>query len=118
MLPSARRSVQPVAAAKLTGTAFGTDIGLLSAVDQQFAAASGSDNPVFTILRAQRSVGHGSRGGMVYTDRIEGGDDNRVPEVGSRLVFRDLCWLNLGLGGSRDRPGGLPRGAPPESRQT
>src|SRR5438874_9072244 len=42
-----RRIVQPVAAAKLTGTAFGTDIGLLSAVDQQFASASGSDNPIF-----------------------------------------------------------------------
>src|SRR5204863_7298628 len=92
-----RRIVQPVAAAKLTGTAFGTDIGLLSAVDQQFASASGSDNPIFTILRAQRSVGHGSRGGMVYTDRIEGGDYRRRVEFDSRLVFRDIFGLNLQL---------------------
>src|SRR6266513_1867735 len=32
-----RRIVQPIAAVKLTGTTFGTDIGLLSAVDQKFA---------------------------------------------------------------------------------
>src|SRR5881398_651615 len=102
-----RRIVQPVAAAKLTGTAFGTDIGLLSAVDQQFASVSGSDNPVFTILRAQRSVGHGSRVGMVYTDRIEGGDYNRMAEFDSRLVFRDIFGLNLQLAGSRTRLGGV-----------
>src|SRR5881396_693090 len=33
-----RRIVQPVAAVKLTGTTFGTDVGLLSAVDQKFAS--------------------------------------------------------------------------------
>src|SRR2546425_11045422 len=49
-----RRIVQPVAAVKLTGTTFGTDIGLLSAVDQKFASVTGSDNPIFNILRAQR----------------------------------------------------------------
>ena len=107
-----RRIVQPVAAAKLTGTAFGTDIGLLSAVDQQFASASGSDNPIFTILRAQRSVGHGSRVGMVYTDRIEGGDYNRMAEFDSRLVFRDIFGLNLQLAGSRTRLGGVTKTAP------
>src|SRR5919109_893458 len=34
-----RRIVQPVAAVKLTGTTFGTDLGLLSAVDLQFAGS-------------------------------------------------------------------------------
>src|SRR5436853_4394767 len=107
-----RRIVQPVAAAKLTGTAFGTDIGLLSAVDQQFASASGSDNPIFTILRAQRSVGHGSRVGMVYTDRIEGGGYNRMAEFDSRLVFKEIYGLNLQLAGSRTRTGGVTTTAP------
>src|SRR5713101_8235618 len=41
-----RRIVQLVAAVKLTGTTFGTDIGLLSAVDQKFASATGTDNPI------------------------------------------------------------------------
>ena len=107
-----RRIVQPVAAVKLTGNAGGTDIGFLSAVDQKFASASGADNPIFNILRAQRSLGHGSRVGMAYTDRIEGGNYNRVAEVDSRLVFKDIYGLNLQLGTSRTRSGGVTTTAP------
>ena len=107
-----RRIVQPVAAVKLTGTTFGTDIGLLSAVDQKFASATGTDNPIFTILRAQRTLGPGSRVGLVYTDRIEGGDYNRVAEVDSRLVFKEIYGLNLQLAGSRTRVGGVTTTAP------
>jgi hypothetical protein len=107
-----RRIVQPVAAVKLTGTAAGTDIGLLSAVDQKFASASGTDNPIFNIVRAQRSLGHGSRIGLAYTDRIEGGDYNRVAEVDSRLVFRDIYGLSLQLAGSHTRAGGVTTTAP------
>src|SRR5437762_4272063 len=107
-----RRIVQPIAAIKLTGTTFGTDLGLLSAVDQTFASASGTDNPIFNILRAQRSLGRGSRVGLVYTDRIEGGDYNRVAEVDSRLVFKEIYGLNLQLAGSRTRTGGVTTTAP------
>ncbi|HTD70816.1 MAG TPA: DUF5916 domain-containing protein, partial [Gemmatimonadales bacterium] len=107
-----RRIVQPVAAVKLTGTGFGTDIGLLSAVDQKFASATGTDNPIFTILRAQRTLGRGSRVGLAYTDRIEGGDYNRVAEVDSRLVFKEIYGLNLQLAGSRTRVGGVTTTAP------
>src|SRR5436190_3153620 len=107
-----RRIVQPVAAVKLTGNAGGTDIGFLSAVDQKFASASGTDNPIFNIIRAQRSLGHGSRVGMAYTDRIEGGNYNRVAEVDSRLVFKDIYGRNLQLGASRTRTGGVTTTAP------
>ncbi len=107
-----RRIVQPIAAIKLTGTTFGTDLGLLSAVDQKFASASGTDNPIFNILRAQRSLGHASRVGLVYTDRIEGDDFNRMAEVDSRLVFKDIYGLNLQLAGSRTRVGGVTTTAP------
>src|SRR5438105_10324716 len=107
-----RRIVQPVAAVKLTGNASGTDIGFLSAVDQKFASASGDDNPIFNIVRAQRSLGHGSRIGLVYTDRIEGGNYNRVAELDSRLVFKDIYGLNLQVAGSRTRTGGATTTAP------
>src|SRR5438270_4140261 len=107
-----RRIVQPIAAVKLTGTSFGTDIGLLSAVDQKFASATGTDNPIFTILRAQKSLGRDSRVGLAYTDRIEGGDYNRVAEVDSRLVFKEIYGLNLQLAGSRTRVGGVTTTAP------
>jgi len=100
--------LQPVAAVKLNGQRRRhRHIGFLSAVDQKFASASGADNPIFNILRAQRSLGHGSRIGMAYTDRIEGGNYNRVAEVDSRLVFKDIYGLNLQLAGSRTRTGGI-----------
>jgi len=107
-----RQIVQPVAAVKLTGTTLGTDLGLLSAVDQRFASATGTDNPVFTILRAQHGVGGVSRVGFAYTDRIDGGDYNRVVEVDSRLVFKDIYGLSLQLAGSRTRVGGATTTAP------
>jgi hypothetical protein len=97
---------------KLTGNASGTDIGFLSAVDGKFASASGDDNPIFNILRAQRSLGHGSRIGMAYTDRIEGGNYNRVAELDSRLVFKDIYGLSLQLAGSRTRTRGVTTTAP------
>jgi hypothetical protein len=107
-----RRIVQPIAAVKLTGRAAGTDVGILSAVDQQFASASGDDNPIYTIVRAQRSLGRGSRIGIAYTDRIEGDDYNRVGEIDSRLVFKDIYSLNLQVAGSRTRRGSVTTTAP------
>src|SRR5205814_3412223 len=74
--------------------------------------ATGADNPIYTILRAQRSLGRGSRVGLAYTDRIEGGDYNRVAEVDSRLVFKEIYGLNLQLAGSRTRVGGVTTTAP------
>src|SRR6266536_2965604 len=107
-----RRIVQPVAAVKLTGNASGTDIGFLSAVDGRFASGSGSDQPIYNIVRAQRSLGHGSRVGLAYTDRIECGNYNRVAEFDSRLVFKDIYGLSLQLAGSRTRKGSVTTTAP------
>ncbi len=80
-----RRIVQPVAAVKLTGKGFGTDIGLLSAVDDKSVSATG-DHPVYNLLRLQRDIGGSSRLGLVYTDRIEGDNSNRVGGVDGRFV--------------------------------
>src|SRR6267142_2604505 len=106
-----RRIVQPVVAVRLTGNASGTDIGFLSAVDGKFASPSG-DNPIFNIVRAQRSLGHGSRVGLAYTDRIEGNNYNRVAEFDSRLVFKDIYGLSLQVAGSRTKSGGVTTTAP------
>src|SRR3989441_1598504 len=107
-----RRIVQPVAAVKLTGNTHGTDIGVLSAVDQKFASASGADNPIFNIVRAQRSLGQGSRIGLAYTDRIEGDDYNRLADIHRRLVFQEIFGLNFQLAGSRTRVAGVTTTAP------
>jgi Domain of unknown function (DUF5916) len=107
-----RRIVQPVAAAKLTGKAFGTDLAVLSAVDDGIGSLSGEHHPVYNLLRIQRDIGSQSRLGMVYTDRIEGADYNRVLGVDSRLVFGEVYSAQLQLAGSRTRRNGATETAP------
>jgi hypothetical protein len=107
-----RRIIQPVAAAKLTGKAFGTDLALLSAVDDRAGSASGLDHPVYNLLRIQRDVGSQSRLGVVYTDKIDGDNYNRVLGADSRLVFGGVYSAQLQLAGSRTRQNGATETAP------
>jgi hypothetical protein len=107
-----RRIVQPVAAAKLTGKTFGTDLALLSAVDDRAGSATSDDHPVYNLLRIQRDVGAQSRIGLVYTDKIDGANYNRVAGADSRLVFGDIYSAQLQLAGSRTRGNGQTRTAP------
>jgi hypothetical protein len=103
-----RRIVQPQAAAKLTGKAGGFDIGLLTAVDTRDATG---ETPVFNILRLQRDLGSKSRLGLLYTDRLAGGDWNRVGGVDARLV-RGIASLQAQLAMSATRAGGVTTTAP------
>jgi len=107
-----RRIIQPVAAAKLTGKALGTDLAVLSAVDDQDGSFSGEDHPVYNLLRIQRDIGAQSRVGVVYTDRIDGNDYNRVAGADARLVFGDIYSAQLQLAGSRTRRLGVTETAP------
>ena len=98
-----RRLVQPSAAVKLTGKGFGTDIALLSAIDDREVSTDGRDHPVYNILRLQRDVGASSRIGVAYTDRIEGADYNRMAGADARLLFGERTTVQLQLAGSRTR---------------
>ncbi|MEP6573808.1 MAG: DUF5916 domain-containing protein [Gemmatimonadota bacterium] len=102
-----RRIVQPVAAVKLTGKGLGVNAGLLSAVDDRAASATGSDNPVYNILRVQKDVGPQSRLGVVYTDRIDGNDYNRVGALDGRLVFGGVYSAQFQVAGSLTRSNSL-----------
>jgi hypothetical protein len=107
-----RRIQQPVAAVKLTGNVGGTSIGLLSAVDDEFASATGRDNPVFNIIRLQRGIGSQSRVGMAYMDQIDGSTSNRVAEVDGRWVFGGIYSVNFQFAGSRTDDGSTVTTAP------
>lgn len=96
-----RRIVQPVAAAKLTGKIGSTNVGLLSAVDDNVASATGRDHPLFNLLRMTRDVGAQGRAGMLYTDRIDGDNSNRVLDVDVRLVRNKIYQASLQVAGSR-----------------
>ncbi len=107
-----RRMVQPIAAVKLTGKAGTTNVGLLSAVDDRVASTSGRDRPLFNILRVSRDLGAQGRVGMLYTDRVDGANSNRVLDVDGRFVRRRIYSASLQLAGSRTSRAGRTYSAP------
>jgi hypothetical protein len=107
-----RRIIQPVAAAKLTGKALGTDVAVLTAVDDKAGSLTGRDNPVYNVLRIQRDIGAQSRLGVVYTDKIDGSNYNRVAGADARLVLGEVYSGQIQLAGSRTRQNGITETAP------
>ena len=107
-----RRIAAPLTAIKLTGKSAGTDIALLSAVDDPATSASGVDHPVFTIARIQRDLPRASKVGFVYTDRIDGANSNRVFAADARLLFGSIYNLQVQAGGSRTIADGRATTAP------
>jgi hypothetical protein len=107
-----RRVVQPVAATKLTGSLSGTNVGFMSAVDDQPFSSTGTDNPIFNILRVRRDIGAGSTGGIVYTDRIDGNNYNRVAGADTRIVFKRVYKVFLQGAESFTRRDGVATQAP------
>jgi hypothetical protein len=107
-----RQIAAPVAAVKLTGNAGGTDIAVLSAADDVTTSATGVDHPLFNIARLQRDIAGSSKLGLVYTDRIDGADSNRVLAADARLRFGSIYDLQLQAGGSRTSVAGRATTAP------
>ncbi len=107
-----RRIVQPVAGAKFAGKVGDWNVGLLSAVDDQSASEAGTENPIFNLLRLRRNLGGQSWAGVTYTDRIEGGNYNRMASADMRLVFARNYYVQLQAAGSFGRTGGISSRAP------
>lgn len=98
-----RRIVQPVGAVKLAGQALGTNLGIISAVDDQVASATGDDHPVNNVLRVQKDVGGRSRLGLTYTDRIDGDNWNRVGAVDGRIgIGKSNLTFQAGLSKTKE----------------
>lgn len=81
-----RRIVQPAGAIKLTGKVAGTNVGLLSAVDDRSTSPAGN-RPLYNVVRLRRDLGRSNTVGMVLTDREDGGIYNRVGELDGRVVI-------------------------------
>ena len=107
-----RRIISPLSAVKVTGQAAGTDIAVLSAVDDASVSASGGDHPVYNIARLQHSLQGQSKIGLVYTDRVEGTNFNRVAAADTRLAFRGIYTWVAQAGLSSTRTGGETKTAP------
>lgn len=95
-----RRIVSPKAAVKLSGKVGGTNVGVLSAMDDGSATFPDAADPLFNLLRLRRDVGPGSTLGMAYTDRVQGSDYNRVVAIDSRQRFGTRYVLSSQVGTS------------------
>ena len=100
-----RSLVQPVGAAKVTGKVGDIGIGFLSGVDAQAFSATGVDNPFYNILRARADLGGQSTAGIVYTDKQDGQNWNRVAGADARLTFGGIYTLGLQAAESFTRSG-------------
>jgi hypothetical protein len=100
-----RRIVSPVGALKFTGKTGRTNIGILSAMDDDAQSATGEDNPLYNILRIKQDVGKQNTIGIVYTDKVVGDDYNRVAGVDARFLFAKEYTVFLQAAGSFWRSG-------------
>ncbi len=107
-----RRIVAPEAAVKLSVKLSGTSVALLSAVDGREHSRGGRDHPLVNLLRVQRDLGGSSKAALVYTDRIDGDDSNRVAAADARLAFGQLWSVQLQAALARTRERGSVRTAP------
>ena len=106
-----RSIVAPLTAAKVTGKVGNTSVAYLSAVDDEAASRTGS-HPIFNIARVQRDLNANTRTALVYTDRIDGDDSNRVLAFDSRVTFRKLYRLQGQAAVSRTVRAGQTTSAP------
>src|SRR5713101_4105042 len=102
-----RQIVSPVAGAKLTGKLGGTNVAYLAAADDQGQSRTGA-TPVFNLLRVQRDLGTSSTVGLAYTDRLDGGDYNRVLGADARIIWKHIWFSQVQLVGSWDQNAGVP----------
>jgi hypothetical protein len=100
-----RRIVSPIAGAKLTGKVGSTAVAYIGAVDDASASVTGGDHPVVDLLRLRRDLGASSTMGLAYTDRVEGGDYNRVLGVDARVIWRKIWFTEAQFVGSWTQDG-------------
>ncbi|MES2304754.1 MAG: DUF5916 domain-containing protein [Gemmatimonadota bacterium] len=106
-----RRIVQPLVAAKLTGKVSGTQIGVLAAVDDTIASATG-DHPLFGIVRASHDLGPGSRLGALWTEQHDGDNFNRVYGADGRVVLNKIHSFTFAGAMSRTERNGVSTSGP------
>ncbi|HEY2378042.1 MAG TPA: DUF5916 domain-containing protein [Gemmatimonadaceae bacterium] len=90
-----RQIVHPTDAAKITGKVGGTDLALLSAVDDPQVSRTPGSNPIATILRVRRDFSGQSTAGVLVSDREEGSAFNRLAGGDVRFVFGRLYFAQF-----------------------
>lgn len=103
-----RRIVQPEAALKLNARQGRTNFALLSAVDAVTPLLSQS-NPLANIVRITRDFQTQSTAGLLYSERVSKGNENRVAGADLKLLFGRMYYAQFQLAGSQSRTAGVAR---------
>jgi hypothetical protein len=107
-----RTIVRPDAAAKVTGKLGRADVALLSALDQSPTSFTTKDRPLVDIVRLQQNFGEQSLAGIVYSDRVGGGRENRVLGGDTHIVFGKIYFAQFQAVESATRMNGETRSGP------
>jgi hypothetical protein len=107
-----RRVFEPLGGAKLTGKVGSTNVGVVSVVDDKRYSASGTDYPVYNLLRLRHDLGDNSSVGLSYTDKMDGDNFNRVASLDAHIVFAKLYFLELQAAGAFTRDAGTTQFGP------
>ena len=107
-----RQIVHPTEAAKVTDKVGGTDLALLSAIDDPQVSRTPGTSPVATILRVRRDFSGQSTAGVLVSDREEGSAFNRVAGGDARFVFGGLYFAQFQAVASSTRLGDTTRAGP------
>ena len=80
-----RRIVNPVAGAKVGGKVGKLNVATILAADDEAFSASGSDNPLFGVLRLRRDLNGNNTAGAVLTTREDGDTYSRLLGADARF---------------------------------
>ncbi len=106
-----RTIVQPSAAVKLTEKIGRADVAALSAVDQGAVTPNG-DKPLVDIVRLRQNFGEQSLVGMLYSDRVGGGRENRALGGDTKIVFGEKYFAQFQAAESMTRVNGATTSGP------
>jgi hypothetical protein len=106
-----RTIVQPTAAMKLTGKLGRTDVAVLSALDAGSTTQNG-EHPLVDIVRLNTGFGGQNTAGVLYSDRVGGGRNNRVVDADVHYVFGRLYYAQFQAAMSNTNQDGVSTTAP------
>jgi uncharacterized protein DUF5916/cellulose/xylan binding protein with CBM9 domain len=106
-----RTIVQPDAAVKLTGKLGRADFAVLSAIDQSGGATT-SEHPLVDVVRMQQNFGDQSFAGLLYSDRVSSGLQNRAFGGDTHIVFDRIYFAQFQAVESVTRSNGATHSGP------
>ena len=88
-----RRIVAPIAGAKMAGKVGKLNVGTILAADDQDFSASGSDNPLFGVIRLRRDLNGNNTAGAVLTTREDSDQYSRLAGLDARVYHGGKYYL-------------------------